>query len=102
MVWCGIRHKLEPLAHSQSGEKGGACCNSMCSVFTWRFPSPWLVCACARLAWPADIYSFGMCLLELGTLEYPYNECHSIPQIFRKVSMVGGWLGGRCMSEDIQ
>eukprot|EP00775_Hariotina_reticulata_P009149 gene9149-9317_t len=33
-----------------------------------------------------DIYSFGMCVLELATLEYPYSECRSIPAIFRKVS----------------
>lgn len=36
-----------------------------------------------------DIYSFGMCVLELATLEYPYSECKSIPAIFRKVSQVG-------------
>jgi serine/threonine protein kinase len=35
-----------------------------------------------------DIYSFGMCVLELATLEYPYSECKSIPAIFRKVSQV--------------
>lgn len=35
-----------------------------------------------------DIYSFGMCMLELATLEYPYGECRSIPAIFRKVSQV--------------
>ncbi|KAG2494235.1 hypothetical protein HYH03_007590 [Edaphochlamys debaryana] len=34
-----------------------------------------------------DIYSFGMCLLELASLEYPYSECHSVPQIFKKVTM---------------
>eukprot|EP00877_Chromochloris_zofingiensis_P014292 jgi/Chrzof1/9116/Cz03g36170.t1 len=33
-----------------------------------------------------DIYSFGMCMLELATMEYPYSECKSIPAIFRKVS----------------
>ncbi|WIA19631.1 hypothetical protein OEZ85_005568 [Tetradesmus obliquus] len=33
-----------------------------------------------------DIYSFGMCMLELATLEYPYSECRSVPAIFRKVS----------------
>ncbi|KAG1679284.1 hypothetical protein FOA52_009314 [Chlamydomonas sp. UWO 241] len=33
-----------------------------------------------------DIYSFGMCLLELATLEYPYSECHGVAQIFRKVT----------------
>jgi len=33
-----------------------------------------------------DIYSFGMCLLELLTGQIPYNECISIPQIWKKVN----------------
>ncbi|KAJ7534160.1 hypothetical protein O6H91_13G082400 [Diphasiastrum complanatum] len=33
-----------------------------------------------------DIYSFGMCLLELITLEYPYSECGNAAQIYRKVT----------------
>ncbi|KAL8457972.1 hypothetical protein ACS0TY_035734 [Phlomoides rotata] len=33
-----------------------------------------------------DIYAFGMCLLELVTLEYPYVECSNAAQIYRKVS----------------
>ncbi|KAG8363239.1 hypothetical protein BUALT_Bualt19G0001400 [Buddleja alternifolia] len=33
-----------------------------------------------------DIYSFGMCLLELVTLEYPYSECKNPAQIYRKVT----------------
>ncbi|KAG8059914.1 hypothetical protein GUJ93_ZPchr0002g24700 [Zizania palustris] len=32
-----------------------------------------------------DIYSFGMCLLEMFTLEYPYRECRNAAQIFKKV-----------------
>ncbi|PHT56793.1 hypothetical protein CQW23_05279 [Capsicum baccatum] len=32
-----------------------------------------------------DIYSFGMCLLEMVTGEYPYMECSSGIQIFKKV-----------------
>lgn len=36
-----------------------------------------------------DVYSFGMCLLELATLEYPYAECRNAAQIYRKVSQVG-------------
>ncbi|XP_015089412.1 probable serine/threonine-protein kinase WNK4 [Solanum pennellii] len=32
-----------------------------------------------------DIYSFGMCLLEMVTGEYPYLECSSGIQIFKKV-----------------
>ncbi|KAL6633798.1 hypothetical protein ACP70R_026469 [Stipagrostis hirtigluma subsp. patula] len=33
-----------------------------------------------------DIYAFGMCLLEMFTLEYPYSECTNPAQIFKKVS----------------
>eukprot|EP00252_Welwitschia_mirabilis_P006099 TRINITY_DN16802_c0_g1_i1.p1 TRINITY_DN16802_c0_g1~~TRINITY_DN16802_c0_g1_i1.p1 ORF type:complete len:200 (+),score=42.27 TRINITY_DN16802_c0_g1_i1:306-905(+) len=33
-----------------------------------------------------DIYSFGMCMLELVTLEIPYSECNSVGQIYRKVT----------------
>lgn len=33
-----------------------------------------------------DIYAFGMCLLELVTLEYPYVECSNAAQIFKKVT----------------
>lgn len=35
-----------------------------------------------------DIYGFGMSMLELATLEYPYHECRSIPAIFMRVSKV--------------
>lgn len=33
-----------------------------------------------------DIYSFGMCMLELVTCEYPYSECKNAAQIFKKVT----------------
>ena len=33
-----------------------------------------------------DIYAFGMCLLELDTMEYPYSECTNAAQIFKKVT----------------
>ncbi|CAO2145357.1 unnamed protein product [Urochloa humidicola] len=33
-----------------------------------------------------DVYSFGMCLLELLTLEYPYSECSNPAQIYKKVT----------------
>ncbi|XP_026402062.1 serine/threonine-protein kinase WNK8-like isoform X1 [Papaver somniferum] len=33
-----------------------------------------------------DIYSFGMCILEMVTVEYPYNECTTTAQIFKKVT----------------
>lgn len=32
-----------------------------------------------------DVYAFGMCLLEMITMEYPYSECANPAQIFRKV-----------------
>ncbi|CAL9089938.1 unnamed protein product [Musa acuminata var. zebrina] len=32
-----------------------------------------------------DIYSFGMCVLEMVTFEYPYNECTHPVQIYKKV-----------------
>jgi len=34
-----------------------------------------------------DVYSFGMCLLELATMEYPYAECRNAAQIYRKVTL---------------
>ncbi|CAI9092148.1 OLC1v1027323C1 [Oldenlandia corymbosa var. corymbosa] len=33
-----------------------------------------------------DVYSFGMCMLELVTCEYPYSECNNVAQIFKKVT----------------
>ncbi|KAL5538854.1 hypothetical protein UlMin_042877 [Ulmus minor] len=33
-----------------------------------------------------DIYSFGMCMLEMVTCEYPYSECRNSAQIFKKVT----------------
>lgn len=32
-----------------------------------------------------DIYAFGMCMLEMATSEYPYNECSVPAQIYKKV-----------------
>lgn len=34
-----------------------------------------------------DIYAFGMCVLEMVTNEYPYQECANPAQIYRKVSL---------------
>ncbi|KAF9673709.1 hypothetical protein SADUNF_Sadunf10G0052400 [Salix dunnii] len=31
-----------------------------------------------------DIYSFGMCVLEMVTFEYPYSECKHAAQIYKK------------------
>ncbi|XP_048504451.1 probable serine/threonine-protein kinase WNK5 isoform X4 [Beta vulgaris subsp. vulgaris] len=33
-----------------------------------------------------DVYSFGMCLIEMFTLEYPYSECANPAQIYKKVT----------------
>lgn len=33
-----------------------------------------------------DIYSFGMCVLEMVTLEIPYSECENVAKIYKKVS----------------
>ncbi|CAK9148845.1 unnamed protein product [Ilex paraguariensis] len=33
-----------------------------------------------------DIYSFGMCVLEMVTLELPYSECDNVAKIYRKVT----------------
>lgn len=32
-----------------------------------------------------DIWAFGMCVLEMATLEYPFMECENPAQIFKKV-----------------
>ncbi|KFK37900.1 hypothetical protein AALP_AA3G043900 [Arabis alpina] len=32
-----------------------------------------------------DIYSFGMCILEMVTFDYPYSECNHPAQIYKKV-----------------
>ncbi|XP_031283501.1 probable serine/threonine-protein kinase WNK10 [Pistacia vera] len=33
-----------------------------------------------------DIYSFGMCVIEMVTIEYPYSECKNPAQIYKKVT----------------
>lgn len=35
-----------------------------------------------------DIYSFGMCILELRTREHPFSECSNRAQVFKKVMSV--------------
>lgn len=41
-----------------------------------------------------DIYSFGMCILEMITCEYPYSECKNPAQIYKKVTSVSlqNWI----------
>ena len=33
-----------------------------------------------------DVYAFGMCVLEMATKEYPYQECSNAAQIWKRVS----------------
>ncbi|KAF7840544.1 putative serine/threonine-protein kinase WNK11 [Senna tora] len=33
-----------------------------------------------------DIYSFGMCLLEMVTLEIPYSECDTVAKVYKRVT----------------
>jgi serine/threonine protein kinase len=41
-----------------------------------------------------DVYSFGMCMLELATMEYPYSECRNAAQIYKKVTQVSPLAAG--------
>lgn len=43
-----------------------------------------------------DIYAFGMCLLELVTVEYPYVECTNAAQIYKKVISVSALISKCC------
>lgn len=45
-----------------------------------------------------DIYSFGMSMLEMVTLEYPYNECNNPAQIYKKVTSVSMTIIGISLS----
>jgi serine/threonine protein kinase len=56
------------------------CCNSG----TPEFMAPELYEECYDEK--VDVYSFGMCMLELATLEYPYSECRNAAQIYKKVT----------------
>lgn len=39
-----------------------------------------------------DVYSFGLCLLEMATFDYPYSECKNPAQIYKKVINVSFYL----------
>jgi len=41
----------------------------------------------------ADVYSFGMCVLEMLTSDYPYSECTNPAQIYKKVTSVNSRSG---------
>lgn len=38
-----------------------------------------------------DVYSFGMCMLEMVTVQYPYSECKNPAQIYKKVTSVSSF-----------
>jgi serine/threonine protein kinase len=42
-----------------------------------------------------DVYGFGMCMLELATMQYPYKECVNAAQIYKRVTQVC-WLFPAC------
>lgn len=39
-----------------------------------------------------DVYSFGMCFLEMITSEFPYSECNNAVHIYKKVASVCLWV----------
>lgn len=41
-----------------------------------------------------DIYSFGMCMLEMVALDFPYSECKNPAQIYKKVTSVSSAIFG--------
>ncbi|KAF8394835.1 hypothetical protein HHK36_018772 [Tetracentron sinense] len=48
-----------------------------------------------------DVYSFGMCVLEMLTSEYPYSECSNPAQIYKKVTS-GKLPDAFCRIQDIE
>ncbi|XP_048424891.1 probable serine/threonine-protein kinase WNK4 isoform X2 [Pyrus x bretschneideri] len=48
-----------------------------------------------------DVYSFGMCVLEMLTSEYPYSECVNPAQIYKKVT-AGKLPGAFYRIEDLE
>ncbi|CAF1767904.1 unnamed protein product [Brassica napus] len=48
-----------------------------------------------------DVYSFGMCFLEMITSEFPYSECNNPAQIYKKV-VAGKLPGAFYRVEDIE
>jgi len=35
-----------------------------------------------------DVYAFGMCLVEMATGEYPYQECVRFYDVYKRVTQV--------------
>lgn len=68
-------------------------CNSLMTLGTPEFMAPELYEE--EYNELVDIYAFGMCLLELVTVEYPYFECANAAQIYKKVTSVSA-LFSKC------
>jgi len=50
-----------------------------------------------------DIYAFGMCVLELVTLEIPYSECDSVAKIYKKMSSgVKSWALNKVKDSEVK
>jgi WNK lysine deficient protein kinase len=50
-----------------------------------------------------DVYSFGMCVLEMLTSEYPYSECTNPAQIYKKVTSVkSGFILRFIISDELE
>eukprot|EP00756_Hemistasia_phaeocysticola_P020277 Hpha_TRINITY_DN15710_c4_g1::TRINITY_DN15710_c4_g1_i2::g.41696::m.41696/K08867/WNK, PRKWNK; WNK lysine deficient protein kinase len=39
-----------------------------------------------RYTYSVDVYAFGMCLLQMSTGSYPYQECENVGQVFKRVT----------------
>lgn len=68
----------------QGGAGGGGGAQARCVVGTPEFMAPEVYAEAYDER--ADVYSFGMCVLEMVTLEYPYSECAHPVQIYKKVT----------------
>ena len=69
------------LGLSTSLHGGASCATSI--VGTPEFMAPELYEE--KYGPPVDIYAFGMCLLEMVSRKYPYSECTTPGQIYKKV-----------------
>ena len=56
----------------------------MCNFKNQSFNEKILIISDERV----DAYAFGMCMLEMATSEYPYNECMGPAQIYKKVIFI--------------
>ena len=53
-------------------------------IGTPEFMAPEMYDECYKES--VDVYAFGMCMIEMATSEYPYSECRTAAQIYKKVS----------------